>query len=483
MLFNSLEYLVFFSVVVFVYFTMPAKWRWLLLLAASYFFYACWKVEYVLLLAFVTLVDYYAAIKMGQAITRKRKKRFLILSIVANIGMLAGFKYLGFFTLSANWLFEAFNAGFELSLLRIALPVGISFYVFQSLSYTIDVYRGLIKPEKHLGKFALFVSFFPQLISGPISRATSLMPQINNPKPFNQQQLLSGLKLMLWGFFKKVVIADRLAMFVNYVYDDPAAHKGLTVILATVLFAFQLYCDFSGYTDIARGSARILGYNLRINFNRPFIATSLRDFWNRWHMSLTTWFRDYLLYSLPYVKGNQVKYGMIYRNVIITFLLMGLWHGAAWTFVIFGLFSGVMLVLETNTDKLRVWFYKLTHINRSATLQNTLGVFFTLSTLMISLSFFRANSIDDCLMMMSNAFDFSNFNETLMNMLKNTELVFGIVLVIGLLIAEHLHEKYDLIKLIASKPLVIRWSLYAGFIFFILVFGVLQNQKFLYFQF
>jgi len=483
MLFNSPEYLVFFPVVVFVYFTMPAKWRWLLLLTASCFFYACWKAEYLLLLAFVTLVDYYAAIKMGQAITRKKKKGFLILSIVANIGMLAGFKYLGFFTISANWLFGAFNTGFELSMLQIALPVGISFYVFQSLSYTIDVYRGLITPEKHLGKFALFVSFFPQLISGPVSRATSLMPQINHPKPFDQQLLLSGLKLMLWGFFKKVVIADRLAMFVNYVYNDPSAHKGLTVILATVLFSFQLYCDFSGYTDIARGSARVLGYNLRINFNRPFIASSLRDFWNRWHMSLTTWFRDYLLYSLPYVKGNQVKYGMIYRNVIITFLLMGLWHGAAWTFLIFGLFSGAMLVLESNTDKLRAWFYKLTHINRSATLQHSLGIFFTLSTLMISLSFFRANSINDCLMMMSNAFDFSNFNETLMNIMKNMELVTGIILVIGLLTAEHLHAKYDLVKLIASKPLVIRWSVYTGFIFFILLFGVLQNQKFLYLQF
>lgn len=483
MLFNSLEYLVFFPAVVLVYFMMPVKWRWLLLLAASYFFYACWKVEYLLLLAFVTLVDYYAALKMGQATTRVKKKRFLILSIVANIGMLAGFKYLGFFTSSANWLLGALNTGVDLTLYRIALPVGISFFVFQSLGYAIDVYRGLVKPKQHLGKFALFVSFFPQLVSGPISRANSLMPQINNPKPFDQQRLLSGLKLMLWGFFKKIVIADRLAMFVNYVYNDPSAHRGLTVIMATVLFAFQLYCDFSGYTDIARGSARILGYNLRINFNRPFTATSLRDFWNRWHMSLTTWFRDYLLYSLPYIKKNKVKYGLIYRNMVITFLLMGLWHGAAWTFVIFGLFNGVLLVLENITDKPRARFYELTHINRSATLQNTLGIFFTFSMLMISLSFFRANSIQDCLMMLSNAFDFSNFNETLTSMLKNTELVFGVLLVIGMLFAEHLHEKRDLVKLIASKPLVIRWSVYLGFIFFILLFGVLQNQKFLYFQF
>jgi alginate O-acetyltransferase complex protein AlgI len=288
---------------------------------------------------------------------------------------------------------------------------------------------------------------------------------------------------MLWGFFKKVVIADRLGMFVSNVYENPSEHTGLPVILATVLFAFQLYCDFSGYTDIARGSARILGYELMINFNRPLIAKSLRDFWNRWHISLTTWFRDYLLYSLPYIKGRTVVYAKLYRNLIITFLLMGFWHGAAWTFLIFGLFHGVLLVLETITENQRNRFYELTRINDLPVLKYTLGMLTTFFILVFSLLFFRANSLGDSMMLLSNAFDFGNFRESLGFILKDNEVLFGMLMVIVLLVAEYLHAKYNLVRFISSKPIIIRWSVYIGFIFFILLFGVLQKQKFIYFQF
>lgn len=483
MLFNSVDYLIFFPVVIALYFAIPVKWRWLLLLIASYYFYMCWKAEYVILIMVTTLVDYFVALKMGQVTSRKKKKHYLVLSIIVNLGMLAGFKYLNFFTDSVNLLFREINVFHSLPLFHILLPVGISFYIFQSLSYTIDVYRGVTLPEKHAGKFALYVCFFPQLIAGPIERPNHLLPQIHEPRPFDQHRLVSGLKLMLWGFFKKVVIADRLGMFVSYVYENPSEHTGLTVILATVLFAFQLYCDFSGYTDIARGSARILGYDLMLNFNRPMIAKSLRDFWNRWHISLTTWFRDYVLYSLPYIKDKKIVFGKIYRNLIITFLLMGLWHGAAWTFLIFGLFHGVLLVIETITEKQRTRFYELTRINDFIVLKNTFGIIITFSLLTFSLFFFRANSLSDSLLLISNAVDFSNFRESLGDILKDNEVLFGMLMIIGLMVTEYLHAKYDLVRIVSSKPLVIRWSVYIGFIFFVLLFGVLQKQKFIYFQF
>jgi alginate O-acetyltransferase complex protein AlgI len=483
MLFNSIDYLIFFPVVVALYFAIPARWRWLLLLLASYYFYMCWKAEYLILILFTTVVDYFAALKMGQAPSGKKKKPWLILSLVANIGMLAGFKYFNFFTDSVNVLFSEFNVLHPLPFYHIILPVGISFYVFQSLSYTIDVFRGIRQPEKHAGKFALYVCFFPQLISGPIERPGNLLPQINNPRSFDQRRLVSGLKLMLWGYFKKVVIADRLGLFVGYVYENPSAHSGITVILATVLFAFQLYCDFSGYTDIARGSARILGYDLMINFNRPMIARSLRDFWNRWHISLTTWFRDYVLYSLPYIKDKKIIFGKIYRNLIITYLLMGLWHGASWTFVIFGLFHGVLLVLETVTENRRERLFEVTRLSHVPVIKNALGIMFTFSIVTFSLLFFRAGSLADSFTLLSNAVDFSQFRESITYILKDYEVLFGILMVIGLMSAEYLHAKYNLVRYVSSKPLIIRWSVYAGFLFFVLLFGVLHKQKFIYFQF
>jgi D-alanyl-lipoteichoic acid acyltransferase DltB (MBOAT superfamily) len=483
MLFNSLEFLLFLPLVVALYFTLPVKWRWLLLLVASYFFYMSWKAEYAILILFTTLVDYSVAIKIGNELSKRKKKNWLLLSILVNLGMLAGFKYLNFFSESANALLQASNSGYAFPLYQILLPVGISFFIFQSLSYTIDVYRGIRKPEKHFGKFALYVSFFPQLVAGPIERSTSLLPQINNPRAFSEQNLISGLKLMLWGYFKKLVIADRLGMFVGLIYENPAEYNGIPVLLATLLFAIQLYCDFSGYTDIARGSARILGYELMINFNRPLIATSLRDFWNRWHISLTTWFRDYLLYSLPYIKDKKIIQAKIYRNLVITFLLMGLWHGAAWTFVLFGLFHGIMLVLETITEKPVAGFYQRSGINKFPVLKKALGIIYMLSLVVFSLFFFRANSLSDSLLLLSNAFDFSNSAEAMKAILKNLEVVFGLMMIVILLWAEHFHAKHNLVRVIASKPMIIRWTAYIGFIFFVLLFGVLHQEKFIYFQF
>lgn len=483
MLFNSLEYLIFLPLVVALYFATPAKWRWLLLLVASYYFYMSWKAAYVILIMVTTLVDYWVALQIGKAPDKKKKKRFLVLSLVVNLGILASFKYLDFMTGSLNMAFREFNIFHPLPLFHILLPVGISFYIFQSLSYTIDVYRGIKEPEKHVGKFALYVAYFPQLVAGPIERSTSLLPQIHETHHFDQQKLISGVKLILWGFFKKLVIADRLGMFVSKIYEHPGDHTGLPVILATGLFAFQLYCDFSGYTDIARGSARTMGFDLMINFNRPMIAKSMRDFWNRWHISLTTWFRDYLLYSLPYIKGTKVLYWRLYLNLVITFLLMGLWHGAAWTFVLFGLYHGLLLVLETVTDNQRARISAAIHLDDLGPVKKILGNLFTFSLLAFSLYFFRADTIGDSFRFMADSLDFSNTAASIREILKDNEVLFGMLMIIVLLVAEQVHEKHDLVRLIASRPLLIRWAVYIGFIFFVVIFGVLQKEKFIYFQF
>ncbi|MDD5506797.1 MAG: MBOAT family protein [Bacteroidales bacterium] len=483
MLFNSLEYVIFLPVVVVTYFIIPVKWRWTFLLVASYFFYMCNKVEYGILLLFTTLVDWFVAFQIAQASTLKRKKAFLAISLIANLGMLAGFKYLNFFSESINFLLDSFQMQGSLPVFRILLPVGISFFVFKSLSYTIDVYRGIRAPEKHLGYYALYVSFFPQLIAGPIDRSSSILPQLHHPRDFSTARLISGLKLIVWGIFKKVIIADRLGLYVDEIFAHPEAYTGLSVILATVLFAFQLYCDFAGYTDIARGSARILGYDLMINFNRPMVAKSLRDFWNRWHISLTTWFRDYVLYALPYVRNKKVIFSRLYFNLIITYLLMGLWHGADWNFVIFGFLNGVFLVIETITEKKRNWFLDRTGISRHSILNNLLGNVVTLILIIFTLIFFKADNLEESLLIISNSFDFSNLYASLWKILHDNELLFGIVMLATMLVAEHIHEKHDLVRLIASRHIIIRWLVYIGFIFFVIIFWVQQKQEFIYFQF
>jgi len=484
MLFNSLEYLIFFPIVVALYYAFTHKWRWLLLLAASYFFYMSWKAEYVILIMVSTLVDYWAGLQMGKAGTRKKKKPYLIFSIIVNLGILAGFKYFNFFSENVNVLFGDLNIFYRIPELKVLLPVGISFYTFQTLSYSIDIYRGITRPEKHLGRFALYVSYFPQLVAGPIERSTNLLPQFHENKTFNPQNLISGLKLMLWGFFKKIVIADRIGIYVTSIYANPGEHTGLPVILATVLFAIQLYCDFSAYTDIARGTARLMGIELMKNFNRPLIAKSLTDFWNRWHISLTTWFRDYLYFSLPDKAGNKVRVWRLQLNIIITFLLMGLWHGANWTFIVFGLIHGVLLVADELTKEPRKAFFRRMGLTKAPFILNSLSILITFSILVFSAYFFRASSLQESFIMIKNSFIFDNFRQSLVDILKDNEIMFAILQIILLLWAEWYHSRNNLVKVIAAKPVWLRWSIYIGFIFYVLIFGIInQQQQFIYFQF
>lgn len=353
MLFNSLDFVVFFPIVVALYFATPAKWRWALLLAASYWFYLSWRVEYGILIVGSTLVAYGTGIAIEKAATERRKQLWLALAVVFNLGILFAFKYFNFLGTTLQQLFDATGLAWDVPLFRLLLPIGISFYTFQVVGYLIDVYRGDKQAERHLGVFALFVCFFPQLGAGPIERAGNLIPQFFEKHDFEYARVTDGLKQMFWGLFKKVVIADRLGVLVDTVYARPTEFEGFALLLATVFFVFQVYCDFSGYSDVAVGTAQVMGYRLTTNFNRPYAARSVPEYWRRWHISLTNWFNDYLY--LPTVvkrRGSGFPLATVWA-LMVTFTLSGLWHGAYWTFILFGVIHGTGLCLEVVTRKQR----------------------------------------------------------------------------------------------------------------------------------
>ncbi|MEI7662883.1 MAG: MBOAT family O-acyltransferase, partial [Bacteroidota bacterium] len=345
MLFNSIGYLFFLPVTVLLYYIFPFRWRWALLLAASYFFYLLWRVEFVLILMSATAVSYLAALQMGKLPHKKQRFKYMLLSICINLGMLLLFKYLGFFTEIINQVAGITGNNTLVPAFSLMLPIGISFYTFQTIGYTLDVYRGVIKPEKNIGIYALFVSFFPLILAGPIERGGRLIPQFRLEHPFDPELFSSGLRLILWGLFKKMVIADRLSMFVQAIFSEPGYFHGIEIAIGIVLKMMQVYADFSGYTDIAIGSARLMGFRLSPNFNRPFSAQSVAAFWSRWHISLTTWLRDYVYFSLPFnYRGKAVQW-RLNLNLLITFVLVGFWHGPYWNFIIFGLLHGTFMVL------------------------------------------------------------------------------------------------------------------------------------------
>ena len=351
MSFVSLEFIGFFAVIVLVCSRIGHLWQNRLLVAASYVFYGWWDWRFLGLILVSSLVDYRCGIELDdEQVTRRRRKLVLLVSIVVNLGILGTFKYYGFFASSLRELAE--GVGFSLSLgsLDIILPVGVSFYTFQSMSYTIDIYRKKLRATRRLGDFLLYVAFFPQLVAGPIERATHLLPQVQRPRRIDANSLTDGAQLMLFGFFKKMVIADNLAVYVDSVYSSELPPHGISVLLATYAFAFQIYADFSGYTDIARGAARMLGFDLRANFRMPYFATNPSDFWQRWHVSLSSWLRDYLYIPLG---GNRGARWLTYRNLFITMLLGGLWHGAAFHFVVWGAYHGLLLMLFHYVASLR----------------------------------------------------------------------------------------------------------------------------------
>jgi alginate O-acetyltransferase complex protein AlgI len=491
MLFNSLHFLIFFPVVTLAYFLAPHRFRWLLLLIASCYFYMVFRPIYILILMFTILVDYVAGILIEDSVGR-RKRFFLIASICANVGVLAFFKYYNFLDQSLKSVLDIVGLSFPTPpLLSLLLPIGLSFHTFQSLSYTIEVYRGRQKAERFLGIFALYVMFYPQLVAGPIERPQNLLHQFRERHYFNYPRVMLGLQLMLWGFFKKVVIADRLAPFVNSVYDNPHGYQGISLIVATVFFAFQIYCDFSGYSDIALGSAQVMGFSLMKNFNRPYFSKSIAEFWKRWHISLSTWFRDYVYISLG---GNRVPMASWCFNLFLTFLLSGLWHGANWTYVIWGAINGVYLIVEILYNR-AVGVRPANLLNKWPPAMQVVKVSFTFLLVCFAWIFFRANNVSDAFYVVAHLTDgLSQLPHNLqslpfikMNILMRRDKWDFIIAASGLSVLfaiQLIQRRHSVRDLIARQPVALRWSLYYGAIITILFLGAFnESQQFIYFQF
>ena len=455
--------------------------------------YMCWKVEYIFLIIISTVIAYVTGILMGRKSSRKSRKKYLILSIVINLFLLFAFKYFNFFNDSLRGLFNYFNIFYGLPAFDLLLPVGISFYTFQALSYSIDVYRGKRPPERSLGIFALYVSFFPQLVAGPIERSTRLLPQFFEKKEFDYQKVSSGLKIMAWGMFKKVVIADRLAVVVNRVYGSPEEFSGPAILIATFFFAYQIYCDFSGYSDIAIGTARVLGYDLMINFRRPYFAGSIRDFWRRWHISLSTWFRDYLYIPLG---GSRVKLFRYCTNLFIVFLICGLWHGANWTFIIWGALHGTYMIISAITASIRAKIVTLSGLSRAPYLHRIIKTTITFILVCFGWIFFRADSLNDAIYLINNSLSgigtlIQNMTDTvyLRNVLgglgiSRFEFKISLLLIIFLELVHLVQENDNLRAKFKSSPLWTRWVAYYALTVVFLLFGSFNSgQDFIYFQF
>lgn len=486
MLFNSIQFLIFFPIVVLFFYLVPKKGRYIWLLAASYYFYMCWNPHYAILIMLSTLITYLSGIGIEK--TRKLKpendhypRLIVAMSLFSNLGILIFFKYF-------IWLIENLNRIFNCSIrlsFSIILPVGISFYTFQALSYTLDVYRGNIKAEKNFARYALFVSFFPQLVAGPIERSKNLLTQINNIQnnKFDFPKVRSGLCLMLWGFFLKLIIADRAAIFVDNIFNSYDKYGFVELSVAAVLFAFQILCDFNGYSIIAKGSAQVLGIELMDNFRQPYLATTISDFWRRWHISLTSWFTDYLYIPLG---GNRKGNARKLFNTMLVFLVSGLWHGASWHYVVWGglhgIYQNINFIFTVLKNKHRSEKRKQTF---SSKMIKMLGTFLITD---IAWVFFRANSCGDA---------FGYFKQMLVSVQNKSLLALGLewydwlILLVALLImliVDVLHENNIRIRQwLFQKRIWFRWIIYLSAIWIIILFGIYgveyDASQFIYFQF
>jgi len=484
MLFNSLHFLLFFIVITALYFSLSQSKRWMLLLAGSCYFYMAFVPVYILILGFTIVVDYFAGILIENS-TGKQRKLYLLYSIVANIGVLAVFKYYNFFNDNFSALMQGLGMPFSFPYLSILLPIGLSFHTFQAMSYTIEVYRGHQKAERHFGIYSLYVMFYPQLVAGPIERPQNLLPQFHALHEFDYARVTSGLRLMAWGLFKKVVIADRLAIAVDTVYSNPERYNSVSLIIATIFFTYQIYCDFSGYSDMAIGAARVMGFRLMTNFNNPYQSSSIGEFWKRWHISLSTWFKDYLYISLG---GNRVPVPRWYFNLLIVFLVSGLWHGANWTFVAWGAIHGVYLIGGLLTGGIRKRISKILHLDRIP----LLSVLTTFGLVAFAWIFFRANTVSDAIYIAKHSItgipDVIHRALTHQTVYQNLGLStsFMMLMVCSIILLETVHffhNKYNLAIVFRRLPTPVRWAFYYAIVLAIIFFGVFENRQFIYFQF
>jgi alginate O-acetyltransferase complex protein AlgI len=492
MLFNSLQFGLFFLFVSTSYFLLPPRFRWILLLLASCYFYTVFVPVYVLILGFTIFVDYWAGILIENS-AGQRRRLFLVASLVANLGVLALFKYYNFLNSILADLVQPLGCQNPVPYLSILLPIGLSFHTFQAMSYTIEVYRGTQKAERHPGIYALYVMFFPQLVAGPIERPQNMLHQFREVHRFDWQRVMDGLKLMTWGLFKKVVIADRLAVMVDQVFDHPQGFDALPLILATVCFAVQIYCDFSGYSDMALGSAHVMGFRLMKNFDRPYFARSVAEFWRRWHISLSTWFRDYVYIPLG---GSKRGFGRVCFNLIVTFLISGAWHGANWNFIVWGGLNGLLLVFEMATKTLRERGAGALGLDRMPRLLDVMRPATTFSLICLTWVFFRARTMEDAcfifqqgwLTLPSSVSRFladASYRSQLVVMGSSFFNVGMVLLAIGLLfVVEITERRRPILTSLSRRPTWVRLGFYYVVLAAILFCGIIQtSQQFIYFQF
>jgi alginate O-acetyltransferase complex protein AlgI len=486
MLFNSFSFLIFFPAVTALYFLIPHAYRWFFLLTASCIFYMAFIPVYILVLALTIAIDYTAALFIERS-EGKRRKWYLIISIVSTCTVLFIFKYFNFFNSNLGQVARFFHWNYSIENLSLILPIGLSFHTFQSLSYVIEVYRKNYKAEHHFGIYALYVMFYPQLVAGPIERPGNLIHQFYERHSFDYQRVIDGLKLMVWGFFKKVVIADKLALVVDKVYSDPTQYTGLPLIAAAISFAIQVYCDFSGYSDIAIGSAQVMGFRLMDNFNRPLFSASVPDFWRRWHISLMTWFRDYVYIPLG---GNRVSKGRWYFNIFFTFTLSGLWHGANWGMVLWGSFNGLYVILSDLTENLRKRGLTLTRLDHHPVLHRGLGIAFTFFLFWFTLIIFRTRNLSDAFYVMTHlgtglmaTGGLWTSIESLYSVLPKYELITVLIAIGWMIFIETIEKQGKMRHPFSEKPVWARWTVYYVCILFLIFFGEYNDQAFIYFQF
>lgn len=486
MLFNTIQFIIFFIVVTLAYFSLSWRGRWILLLATSCYFYMVFKPIFILILFGTIVIDYYAGIWIEKSRDQKQKKLLLIISLISNIGILAFFKYYDFLQDSVNGLLASLDVRPLFPPLtrlmptqvvewittgsgKILLPIGLSFHTFQAMSYTIEVYRGNQKAERHFGIYALYVMFYPQLVAGPIERPQNMLFQFHSYFKYDFEQVKSGLMQMAFGLFKKIVIADRLSLFVDHAYNPGSDHNGLTLLLATVFYSFQIYCDFSGYSDMAIGAARVMGFTLMDNFRSPYEARSIPEFWGRWHISLSTWFRDYLYIPLG---GNRKGEFYKYRNQLIVFLVSGLWHGTSWSFVVWGGLHGFYQIAASIRDK---WMKKANISIPDNIFTRAINVLTTFALVTLTWVFFR-NSISRSIEILKEIGNLS-LSDHISSPLNPTEMWFCVFLIIFLLVKEHYYEK------IPTRNTLVFFILFPVLAFVTYLLSVITEKQFIYFQF
>lgn len=477
MFFNSITYGIFLIVVLSLYYPLAHRWQNRLLIVASYVFYGWWDWRFLTLIAISTIVDYFAGRTIGKSENTTIRRAVLLISLCTNLGILGFFKYFDFFVDSFAELLSVFGFESHPTILAIVLPVGISFYTFQTMAYTIDVYRDRMKPVRNFADFSLYVCFFPQLVAGPIERAQRLLPQIQSPRKVSQKEVSEGCVLILFGLFRKVVIADSAAPFVNRCFENPLEYSSSGLVFGVWLFAIQIYCDFSGYTDIARGTARLLGFDLMVNFRQPYFSTSITDFWRRWHISLSTWLRDYLYIGMG---GNRHGEFATYRNLMITMLLGGLWHGAAWTFVVWGGLHGIYL----SVHKLMLKGMKVPGKVMNFGVFFLIKLFFVFNLVCLTWVFFRAQSLSNAFEYLGHLcsltgpiIDWSNPGKVLEPGLAFS-LMAGALLILD--IPVYRSENHTIVL---HAPWYIRSFLYSVAVVALLLFGGDNDIAFIYFQF